>query len=208
MGSLVISLGPRRANESRQLGGVVEALRFLSQGGRQKRAILSRAKLLAAEDERSIVDEIFREAGLSAEELLYFLKIAVNEGRFERDRIREIAAVAPSLPNARGRKMSAASAAHEEFLRFARRFGSFGYTCSNEKEDLSTSAPKPNLTPRILTRDPPISGSPAKRPSQRAADATRFSGSSYDVFRYRRAVRPAPWEGPGAGREVRSSPAN
>ena len=55
LGSLAISLGTRRANESGQLGAIVEAFRFLAQGNRQKRAILSRAKvLLAAYDETSI----------------------------------------------------------------------------------------------------------------------------------------------------------
>ena len=66
VGSLTISRGVRRANESLQLGAIVEAFEFLAQGNRQERAILSRAKvLLSAWDETSIVDQIFRDAGLS-----------------------------------------------------------------------------------------------------------------------------------------------
>jgi hypothetical protein len=114
LGSLAISIGTRRANEDRRLGPVVEAMRFLSQGNRQKRAILPRAKvLLAAWSETSLVDEIFGKSGLSAAEFLSLLKAVVEGGALERERIREIAAaVVPSLPSARGRKVSPASAAH------------------------------------------------------------------------------------------------
>lgn len=134
--SLAISLGVRRSKESRQLGTIVEAFKFLAQGKRQRRAILPRAKvLLAAHDETSIVDQIFREAGLHDGEFVHLLKVAVNGGPLACDRIREIAAaVVPSLPSARGRKASAASAAHEQFLEFDPG-GPRAYTYDNNQED-------------------------------------------------------------------------
>ncbi len=139
LGSLTISLGTREANAGRQLVEVVEAFRFLAQGNRRKRAILSRARLLlAARDETSMLDQIFGKAGLNdteLSELVYLLKVAVNGG--PRDRIREIAAeVAPSLPSARGSKVSAASAAHERFLETVERYiGPRGYTYSAYEGD-------------------------------------------------------------------------
>ena len=138
MGSLTISLGTMKANESRQLGAVVEAIRFLSEGHRQKRATISRANLLlAAWDDTSIISQIFRKAGLSETEFLSLLKAVVEGGAFERERIKGIAAaVAPSLPSARGRKVSAASAVHEEFLETVGLVASpRAYTWSNVVED-------------------------------------------------------------------------
>jgi hypothetical protein len=113
-------------------------MRFLSQGNRQQRAILPRAKvLLAAWNETSIVDEMFEKSGLSAAEFLSLLKAVVEGGALERGRIREIAAaVVPSLPSAAGRKVSPASAVHEEFLdSVGSLLGPRGYTWSHEIED-------------------------------------------------------------------------
>ena len=42
LGSLTISLGTRQANEAKRVARVVEAIRFLARGDRQKRAILVR----------------------------------------------------------------------------------------------------------------------------------------------------------------------
>ena len=162
LGSLTISLGTREANASRQLAGVVEALRFLAQGNRRKGAILFRAwGLLAAHDETSMLDQIFGKAGLNdteLSELVYLLKVFVNGGPLERHRIREIAAeVAPSLPNARGRKVSAASAAHEQLLETVERYiGPRGYTysaCEGDFVDEHTKATRlefgdPHFDPR------------------------------------------------------------
>ena len=68
VGSLTISRGTRTANKSRQLAKVVEALRFLAQRNRQKGAILSRARELLAARRRDVnLDEIFRKAGLTAQ---------------------------------------------------------------------------------------------------------------------------------------------
>jgi len=96
--------------------------------------------LRAARDETSMLDQIFGKAGLNdteLSELVYLLKVAVNGGPLERDRIREIAAeVAPSLPSARGRKVSAASAAHEQLLETVERYiGQRGYTYSAYEGD-------------------------------------------------------------------------
>jgi hypothetical protein len=163
LGSLAISLGTRTANKSRQLAKVVEALRFLAQRNRRKGAILSRAReLLAAGDESSILDEIFRKAGLDGtelSELVYLLKGAVNGGPLERERIREIAAaVVPSLPSARGRKVSAASAAHEEFLKFAEHLGYWGYTYSDLERDFVDERTKAT---RLEFGDPDFDPRPA-----------------------------------------------
>jgi hypothetical protein len=164
-GSLAISLGTRRANASRQLVEVVEALRFLAQGNRRKRAILSRARvLLAAHDETSMLDEIFGKAVLNTEqsELVDLLKVAVNGGPLERDRIRKIAAeVAPSLPSARGRKVSAASAVHEQFLETVERYiGPRGYTYSAYEDDFIDE--QTNAT-RLEFGDPHFDPRPAYR---------------------------------------------
>jgi hypothetical protein len=159
LGSLTISLGTRRSNESQQLGAIVEAFRFLVHRNRRKSAILSRARvLLAAHDETSILDRIFREAGLSEAEFVSLLKVAVNGGPVARDRIREIAAeVAPSLPSARGRKVGAASAAHEQFLEMVERWiGPRAYTysaCEGDFVDKLTKATRlefgdPHFDPR------------------------------------------------------------
>ena len=106
LGSLTISLGTREADEAKRVAPVVEAIRFLSRSDRQKRAILSRAKLvLAASKETSIVDEFFRNAGLHEGEFLRLLQTVIDGGAIARERIATIAAaIAPSLPQARGRK--------------------------------------------------------------------------------------------------------
>jgi hypothetical protein len=118
LGSLTISIGTREADEAKRAAPVVEAIRFLSRGDRQKRAILSRAKLvLAASKKASIVDELFRNAGLHEGEFLRLLQTVIDGGAINRERIRTIAAaVAPSVRRARGPKITAASAAHEQFL--------------------------------------------------------------------------------------------
>jgi len=160
LGSLSISIGARRASESRRLTAVVGAIRFFAQGHhRQRRAIQSRAAvLIAAWDETSIIDEVFKKAGLNESEFVNLLK-ALFEGRaVDRDRIREIAAaVAPSLPNARGRKVSAASAAHERYLETVEKIvGPAAYTWSEYERDYTDEHTKatrqefgePNFNPR------------------------------------------------------------
>jgi hypothetical protein len=92
---------------AKRVAPVVDAIRFLARGYRQKRAILSRAKLvLAASKEASIVDGLFRNAGLHEGEFLSLLQNVIDGGAINRERISTIAAaVASSLPSARGRKL-------------------------------------------------------------------------------------------------------
>ena len=163
LGSLTISLGTRQANEARRVAPVVEAIRFLAQGNRQRRAILSRAKVvLAASEDTSIVDELFRNAGFNKGEFLRLLQTLVDGGAIDREPIRTIAAaIVPSLPRARGRKISAASAAHELFLETNAYFGfPAGYTWSDiegECLDQRTKATRlefddPDFDPRSARR--------------------------------------------------------
>ena len=138
LGSLTISLGTRQANEARRVAAVAEAIRFLARGDRQRRSILSRARVvLAASNETSIVDDLFEKAGSNKGEFLNMLQTLVDGGAIDRERIRTIAAAtAPSLPRARGRKISAASAAHELFLEGNASFGlPAGYTWSEDAGD-------------------------------------------------------------------------
>jgi hypothetical protein len=125
LGSLTISLGSREANEARGMTPAVEAIRFLARGDRQRRAILSRARVvLAASKETSIVAELFRNAGLHEGEFLRLLQTVIDGGAINRERIRTIAAaIAPSRPCARGPKISAASATHQLFLETNASFG-------------------------------------------------------------------------------------
>jgi hypothetical protein len=126
LGSLTISLGTREADEAKRVAPVVEAIRFLARGDRQKRAILSRAKLvLAASKETSIVDELFRNAGLHEGEFLRLLQTVIDGG-----------VVTPSVRRARGPKIAAASAEHERFLETNASFGlPGGYTWSKDAGD-------------------------------------------------------------------------
>jgi hypothetical protein len=163
LGSLTISLGTREANEARRVTRVVEAIRFLARGDRQKRAILARAKLvLAASKETSIVDELFRNAGLHEGEFLRLLQTVIDGGAINRERITTIAAaVAPSVRRARGPKITAASAAHELFLETNASFGlPGGYTWSEDASDFvdqKTQATRqefgdPDFAPRSARR--------------------------------------------------------
>ena len=134
LASLTISIGTREANARRQLAEVVRALRFLTPGKNRRRgAMLSQFNvLLGAEDDASMLSEIFRKAGLNGtepSEFVSLLRVAAHGGPLERKRISELAAqVAPSLPSIRGRKVSPASAAHEGFLETADKLGGrFGY---------------------------------------------------------------------------------
>jgi hypothetical protein len=163
LGSLIISVGTREADEAKRAAPVVEAIRFLARADRQKRAVRSRAKLvLAASKETSIVDERFRKAGLHEGEFLRLLQTVIDGGAIDRERITTIAAaIALSLTSARGRKASAASAAHKLFLETNASFGlPGGYTWSEYKCDFvdkRTQATReefgsPNFSPRSARR--------------------------------------------------------
>jgi hypothetical protein len=178
LGSLTISLGTREADEAKRVAPVVEAIRFLARGDRQKRAILSRAKLvLAASKETSIVDELFRNAGLHEGEFLRLLQTAIDGGAIDRERIRTIAAsVAPSVRGARGPKITAASAAHELFLKTNASFRlPAGYTQSGIDGDYTD--PRTQAT-RLEFDDPDFDPRPAhRRIKRRGTVKTCFSPS-------------------------------
>jgi hypothetical protein len=125
LGSLTISGGKRQAKEAKRVAPVIEAIRFLARGDGQRRAIVSRARLvLAASKDTSIVDELFSIAGLHEGEFLRLLQTVIDGGAIDRERIRAIAAaIALSQPLARGPKISAASATHELFLETNASFG-------------------------------------------------------------------------------------
>jgi hypothetical protein len=165
LGSLTISRGRRQADEAKRVASVDEAIRFLSRGGRQRRAIVSRAKLvLTASKETSIVDELFSNAGLHESEFLRLLQIVIDGGAIDRERIKTIAtAIAPSRPRARGPKITAASAAHELFLETNASFGlRAGYTWNDYKHDFVDQRPAPldrNLATLNLPLGLPAAGS-------------------------------------------------
>ena len=98
LGSLTISGGKRQAKEAKRVAPVIEAIRFLARGDGQRRAIVSRAKLvLAASQETSIVEELFSKAGLHEGEFLRLLQTVIDGGAIDRERIKTIAAaIAPS----------------------------------------------------------------------------------------------------------------
>jgi hypothetical protein len=138
LGSLTLSRGKRQAKEAKRVAPVIEAIRFLARGDGQRRAIVSRAKLVfAAANETSIVDELFSNARLHEGEFLRLLQTIIDGGAIDRQRIKTIAAaIAPSRPRARGPKISAASATHELFLGTNASFGlPAGYTWSDREED-------------------------------------------------------------------------
>jgi hypothetical protein len=154
LASLTLSGGKRQAREAKWVAPVVEAIRFLSRGDRQKRAILSRAKLvLAASKETSIVDELFRKAGLHEGEFLRLLQTLVDGGAIDRECIKTIAAaVVLSVRRARGPKITAPSAAHEQLLEMNASFGlRAGYTKSGsdgEYTDPETQATRQEFDDR------------------------------------------------------------
>jgi len=75
---LAVRIGRRLASESKRRRPVFDAIRFLAKP-RQKRAILSRAKiLLAAWDETSIIETVFDEIGLQETEFIKLLQDIVQ----------------------------------------------------------------------------------------------------------------------------------
>jgi hypothetical protein len=112
-----VRTGRRLASESKRRRPVFDAIRFLAKP-RQKRAILSRAKiLLAAWDETSIIETVFDEIGLQETEFIKLLQAVVQGQTTDLSRLAKIcAAIAPSLSLDRGPKVSAPSAAHKFIL--------------------------------------------------------------------------------------------
>jgi hypothetical protein len=118
MALLLVRRGTRVARESQRLPAVVEAIRFLAKSGRQRAAVIRRAKtLLAAWDETSIIETIFQKARLNDFEFVGVLKRVIEGDEPAFSRAAELAAAAESYsPNLRGRRISAAFAAHEFLL--------------------------------------------------------------------------------------------
>lgn len=178
LASLTISIATRGAAEAKSATSVVEAIRFLSRGNRQGRAIPSRANVvLAASEETSIIEEMFRNAGLHEREFLSLLQTLVNGGAIDGERITAIAAaIVPSVRRARGPKIAAASAAHERFLETNAFLGlSAGYTQSGIDGDYTD--PRTQAT-RLEFDDPDFDPRPAhRRIKRRGTVKTCFSPS-------------------------------
>ena len=145
-------LAKKMADEARTQRTVAEAIRFLAQPGRTKRAISRRAVVLL---ESSLV-RIFDGVDVSVSEFVESLEAVVRG-----DRVREIAAVlTPHLSVRRGRKVSAASSAHEMLLSLT----SESYTWDDLIGDYSD--PQTGAT-RLAFGDPDFDPRPAHRRRKR-----------------------------------------
>jgi len=118
MAKLAVRHGRRCANESKWRRPVVDAIRFLAERQRQRRAIIRRAQLLLrAWNETSIIETIFDQAGLNETEFICLLQALVEDRQVDYQRITRIAGtISPRLSLPRGPKVSAPSAAHEFLL--------------------------------------------------------------------------------------------
>jgi hypothetical protein len=118
LANTAIRFGKRQARESKRHRPVFDAIRFLAEPGRQKRAIFTRAEvLIAAWKETSIIETIFDRAGLHETEFIDLLEAILNTEDVDYRRLPEIAAeIAPHLSLSRGPKISAPSAALEFLL--------------------------------------------------------------------------------------------
>jgi hypothetical protein len=132
--------------------------------------------VLAASEETSIIEEMFRNTGLHEREFLGLLQTLVDGGAIDRERITAIAAaIVPSARRARGPKITAASAAHELFLETNASFGlPAGYTRSGIDGDYTD--PQTRAT-RLEFDDPDFDPRPAHRRIKRRGTVTGFSGS-------------------------------
>jgi hypothetical protein len=140
MARLLVRTGTRIENDSKRLRTVVGAIRFLAKPGRRRRALSRRAEvLLTAWEETSVIETIFDDAGLDVFEFVELLKSVAEGDEAARRRITKTAAlVAPHLPSPRGRKVTAASAAHEFLLEEGVGVtGSRSYTWDPNKEDFT-----------------------------------------------------------------------
>lgn len=164
MAHLFVRRGTRVGSEGKRLLEVAQAIRFLAEPGRQDRAIFRRSKLLlAAWEETSIVGTICHGAGVDAFEFIELLKTFAKGDDFARRRIAEIAAaVAPHLPTLRGRKVGAASAAHEFLLHslFHMTGSPNGFTWHPYKDEFTDSLTKAT---QVEFQDPDFDPRPAHR---------------------------------------------
>ena len=123
LASLTISLGKRTADRGQRYRAVVDAIRFLAKPGRTENAAKRKAvMLLAAWEETSIIDEICRnassrDASINGSEFLESLRSLARGDCGSLLRVAKImAGIVDRLSAPRGRRLSAASAAHELFL--------------------------------------------------------------------------------------------
>jgi hypothetical protein len=118
--NIVVRHGYQIAIDQRDLPAAFEAIRFLAKPGRKRHAVRRRVEfLLVACDQTSVLESI-RQAGYTGFDFVDLLKLAAklaaNEDETAVARLAEAAAsIAPHLPNLRGPKIGAASAAHEFF---------------------------------------------------------------------------------------------
>jgi hypothetical protein len=118
MAGIIIRRGERISKEGPRYPKVISAIRFLAKPGHTRQAITRRvAALLAAWEEKSIIETIFDGAGKTEFEFIRVLE-AVAAGRDGQcETLMAIAAdIEPHPKGQRGPKISAASAAHEFFL--------------------------------------------------------------------------------------------
>jgi hypothetical protein len=118
LAAIAVRSGKRQAKESKWHRPVFDAIRFLAVPGRQKRAILARAKvLITAWKETSIIETIFDKAGLEVTEFINLLEATSKGESVDCRRLAKIAAeIAPHLSLSRGPKVSAPSAALDFLL--------------------------------------------------------------------------------------------
>ena len=146
-------LAKKMADEARTQRTVAEAIRFLAQPGRTKRAISRRAVVLL---ESNLV-RIFDGVDVSVSEFVESLEAVVRGDHTASQRVREIAAVlTPHLSVRRGRRVSAASSAHEMLLSLT----SGSYTWDDLIRDYSD--PQTGAT-RLAFGDPDFDPRPAHR---------------------------------------------
>jgi hypothetical protein len=121
MAKIIVRQRNRIERENKRLPDVIEAIRFLANHHRNRPAINRRVNvLLAASMETSAVETVFVNAGLHEGEFIQLLKSAAEGHEIGYRKLSEIAAsLVPHLPNRRGPKVGAESAAHEFFLEHA-----------------------------------------------------------------------------------------
>jgi hypothetical protein len=118
LAALAVRCGKRQAKESKRKRPVFDAIHFLAVPGRQKRAILARAKLLiAAWKETSIIETVFDKVGLHETEFIKLLEATAEGENVDLERLAKIAAeIVPHLSLSRGPKICAPSAALQFLL--------------------------------------------------------------------------------------------
>jgi hypothetical protein len=118
LAGITVHIGNRIADDGARLPEVVRAIKFLASPGHHRRSISRRvAALLVAWKETSVIETIFLDAGLEEFEFARLLQSYADGDLAAYPRLMEIAvSLAPSLPDRRGPKISAASAAHEYFV--------------------------------------------------------------------------------------------